>query len=63
MKSNSNTPPPAYNTETTSNVNDEAWNVRDMIIKFGVTQTEVLEAVKEVGKSRLRVEQYLAAKK
>ncbi|BAV04228.1 Protein of unknown function [Filimonas lacunae] len=63
MKSNNTTPSPAYNTETTSNTTDDNWNMREMIIKFGVTQAAVLEAVKEVGKNRTRIEQYLSAKK
>lgn len=60
MKSNDATPPPAYTAATTT---DDTWNMRDMIVKFGVTQAEVLEAVKEVGKNKARVEEYLAARK
>lgn len=60
MKSNSATPPPAYTAPTATS--DDSWNMRDMIIRFGVTQAEVLEAVKEVGKNKARVEEYLAAR-
>jgi len=60
MKNNHTTPQPEFTTATTA---DDSWNMRDMIIKFGVTQTEILQAVKEVGKSRMKVEEYLTAKR
>lgn len=41
--------------------NDETFNMREMIRKFGLTQTEVLAAVREVGTSRDKVEAYLSA--
>jgi hypothetical protein len=55
MKSNQ---PAAANTPLT----DDTWNMRDMISKFGLTQTEILEAVKVVGPSKAKVEEYLASR-
>lgn len=61
MKNNHTTAQPEFTTVTTTA--DDSWNMRDMIVKFGVTQTEILEAVREVGKNKTKVEEYLAARK
>jgi hypothetical protein len=44
------------------NMQDENWEMRYMINKFGVTQPDVLEAIKEVGKNKQKVEDYLRSK-
>jgi hypothetical protein len=61
MKSNSTTPAPVYTAAIAGN--DDSWNMRDMIVRFGVTQADVLAAVREVGKNKEKVEAYLAARK
>ena len=55
---NSSTLTPASTTRTDNN-----FNMRDMILKFGLTQTEILEAVKAVGADKAKVEAYLATRK
>lgn len=49
-------------TATANNLTEETWTMRDMIQKFGLTQTEILEAVKEVGTNKARLEAYLSAR-
>lgn len=60
MKSNSTTTTPVY---TAVNASDDSWNMREMIIRFGVTQADILAAVREVGKNKEKVEAYLAGKR
>ncbi|GGH78728.1 hypothetical protein HNQ91_005274 [Filimonas zeae] len=60
MKSNSTTTAPVY---TAINTSDDSWNMREMIIRFGVTQADILAAVREVGKNKEKVEAYLAGRK
>ncbi|RXK83734.1 DUF3606 domain-containing protein [Filimonas effusa] len=47
-------------TATANNLTEETWTMRDMIQKFGLTQAEILEAVKEVGTNKARLEAYLS---
>lgn len=61
MKSNTTTTAPVYTTVSASS--DDSWNMREMIIRFGVTQADILAAVKEVGKSKEKVEAYLAGRR
>jgi len=42
---------------------NESWEISYMIKKLGVTQPEILKAIKEVGNNRQRVEAYLKSKK
>lgn len=49
-------------TSTVTTHSDDTLNMRDMIQKFGLTQTEVLEAIKAVGSNKAKVEEYLSAR-